>query len=63
MMTTIMKKKYYVAPAIMVQKMELETLCAGSLNANATQGSFSDPVLDGDASEACGKLHINDVWE
>ena len=58
-----MEKKYYVAPAVMVEKMEMESLCAASLSNDGTRGTFSDPVTDGDASEACGKLHINDVWE
>lgn len=61
-----MNKKYYVAPAIAVEHVETESLCAavsGGVSNDGTKGTFSDPVLDGDAGQACGKLQINDVWE
>ena len=59
-----MNKKYYIAPAVAVEHVENENLCA------ASGGSASEEVLSpitpsgkGDAGEACGKIQINDVWE
>ena len=59
-----MNKKYYIAPAVAVEPVENENLCA------ASGGSASEDVLGpitpsgkDDADKACGKIQINDVWE
>lgn len=64
-----MNKKYYVAPAVAVEHVEMESLCAalsGGLNegpGSGLSGSLNNPEQDGDAGEAAGKINIHDVWE
>ena len=63
-----MNKKYYVAPAVAVEHVEMESLCAavsGGLKENGSglSGSLNDPEQGGDAGEAAGKINIHDVWE
>ena len=50
-----MNKKYYVAPAVAVEHVEMESLCAAVSGGGLKQG--------GDAGEAAGKINIHDVWE
>ena len=63
-----MNKKYYVAPAVAVEHVEMESLCAalsGGLNegpGSQLSGSLT-PEGGGDAGEAAGKINIHDVWE
>lgn len=64
-----MNKKYYVAPAVAVEHVEMESLCAavsgGGLKEDGSglSGSLNNPEQDGDAGEAAGKINIHDVWE
>ena len=61
-----MNKKYYIAPAVKVEYVETESLCAASGNGisdDGGAGSFGNPTSEGNADEACGKLQVNDVWE
>lgn len=64
-----MNKKYYVAPAVAVEHVEMESLCAavsGGLKedpGSGLSGSLNNPEQDGDAGEAAGKINIHDVWE
>ena len=64
-----MNKKYYVAPAVAVEHVEMESLCAalsgGGLKENGSDlsGSLTDPEKDGDAGEATSNINIHDVWE
>lgn len=61
-----MNKKYYIAPSVKVEYVETESLCAASgsgISYDGGAGSFGNPTPGGNADEACGKLHINDVWE
>ena len=62
-----MNKKYYVAPAVAVEHVEMESLCAasGGLKEDPDKnlsGSLT-PEGGGDAGEAAGKINIHDVWE
>ena len=64
-----MNKKYYVAPAVAVEHVEMESLCAalsgGGLKEDGSglSGSLNTPEQGGDAGEAAGKINIHDVWE
>lgn len=62
-----MNKKYYVAPAVAVEHVEMESLCAalsGGLKENGSDLSGSlTPEGEGDAGTAAGKINIHDVWE
>lgn len=64
-----MNKKYYVAPAVAVEHVEMESLCAavsGGLKedpGSGLSGSLNNPEQNGDASGAAGKINIHDVWE
>ena len=65
-----MNKKYYVAPAVAVEHVEMESLCAalsgGGLKEDPDKnlsGSLNNPEQDGDAGGAAGKINIHDVWE
>lgn len=65
-----MNKKYYVAPAVAVEHVEMESLCAalsgGGLKegpGNDLSGSFTGSEKDGNADGAAGKINIHDVWE
>ena len=65
-----MNKKYYVAPAVAVEHVEMESLCAalsgGGLKEDLDKnlsGSLNNPEQDGDAGGAAGKINIHDVWE
>ena len=61
-----MNKKYYVAPAVAVEHVEMESLCAASgglkEDGSGLSGSLT-PEGKGDAGEAAGKINIHDVWE
>ena len=60
-----MNKKYYVAPAVAVEHVEMESLCAalsGGVKPNGDSGTLT-PEGEGDAGEAAGKINIHDVWE
>lgn len=63
-----MNKKYYVAPAVAVEHVEMESLCAavsgGGLKEDGSglSGTLT-PEGNGDAGEAAGKINIHDVWE
>ena len=63
-----MNKKYYVAPAVAVEHVEMESLCAavsGGLKEDPDKnlsGSLT-PEGEGDAGGAAGKINIHDVWE
>ena len=60
-----MNKKYYVAPAVAVEHVEMESLCAalsGGVKDNGDSGTLT-PEGNGDAGEATGKINIHDVWE
>ena len=63
-----MNKKYYVAPAVAVEHVEMESLCAalsGGLKEDGSglSGSLNDPEQGGNADGAAGKINIHDVWE
>ena len=64
-----MNKKYYVAPAVAVEHVEMESLCAalsgGGLKESGSDlsGSLNNPEQGGDADGAAGKINIHDVWE
>ena len=60
-----MNKKYYVAPAVAVEHVEMESLCAavsGGVKPNGDSGTLT-PEGEGDAGTAAGKINIHDVWE
>ena len=63
-----MNKKYYVAPAVAVEHVEMESLCAalsGGLKEDPDKnlsGTLT-PEGNGDAAEATGKINIHAVWE
>lgn len=60
-----MNKKYYVAPAVAVEHVEMESLCAalsGGVETGGGSGTVT-PSGEGDAGEATGKINIHDVWE
>lgn len=56
-----MNKKYYVAPAVAVEHVEMESLCA------ALSGGSNEVKVEssgtGDAGEATSNINIHDVWE
>ena len=64
-----MNKKYYVAPAVAVEHVEMESLCAalsGGLKEDPDKnlsGSLNNPEQGGNADGAAGKINIHDVWE
>ena len=62
-----MNKKYYVAPAVAVEHVEMESLCAasGGLKESGSDlsGSLNNPEQGGNADGAAGKINIHDVWE
>ena len=63
-----MNKKYYVAPAVAVEHVEMESLCAavsgGGLKEDGSDLSGSlTPEGKDDAGTAAGKINIHDVWE
>ena len=63
-----MNKKYYVAPAVAVEHVEMESLCAASGGlkedpGSGLSGSLNNPEQGGDAGGAAGKINIHDVWE
>ena len=62
-----MNKKYYVAPAVAVEHVEMESLCAAVSGGLKEDGSGLSGTLtpegNGDAGEAAGKIDIHDVWE
>lgn len=60
-----MNKKYYVAPAVAVEHVEIENLCAavsGGVETGGGSGTVT-PSGEGDAGEATGKINIHDVWD
>lgn len=63
-----MNKKYYVAPAVAIEHVEMESLCA-AVSGGLKEGPDSElsgtltPEGNGDAGEAAGKIDIHDVWE
>lgn len=56
-----MNKKYYVAPAVAVEHVEMESLCA------ALSGGSNEVKVEssgtGDAGDATSNINIHDVWE
>ena len=58
-----MNKKIYSTPNTEVTRIEMQGFVAASITSDGSKGSFSDPVLNGDADEACGNLNISNVWE
>ena len=64
-----MNKKYYVAPAVAVEHVEMESLCAalsgGGLKESGSDlsGALNNPEQGGNADGAAGKINIHDVWE
>ena len=64
-----MNKKYYVAPAVAVEHVEMESLCAALSGGGLKEGPDKNlsgtltPEGNGDAGEATGKINIHDVWE
>ena len=61
-----MNKKYYVAPAVAVEHVEMESLCAalsgGGLGPDGVAGKVESSGT-GDAGEATSNINIHDVWE
>ena len=61
-----MNKKYYVAPAVAVEHVEMESLCAalsgGGLGPDGGEGKVESSGT-GDAGEATSNITIHDVWE
>lgn len=60
-----MNKKYYVAPAVAVEHVEMESLCAalsGGVESSGNSGTLT-PSGEDDAGTATGKINIHDVWE